>query len=197
LQGSNLAPLGGELFLGALHFVNKFLKGHDLKNPVFGIFHGFVTNAAVPFLPSDGGIKALGVNPSVGTRSARTKELPIRGAAPKPDPLVAIQTLDPDAPREPCLSQSVECCLVFLSGKPDKRLDVLAGVPASPPVGSNARNQDARGCVEAISANGLWLVGTFGHHATLPVTRLPRGGRSGDETSRVGQGRRSRPEGQP
>lgn len=127
-----------EIWLGC-----KFLKGHDRESSVFGVLYGFVTDAAVSLLPTDAGIQALGMKPNVGPWSARTKEFPIQSAAPKPDPLVAIQTLDSDAPRGPCLSESVEDYPVLLSDKLDERLDVFAGVSASPAVGSNSRNQGA------------------------------------------------------
>jgi hypothetical protein len=127
-----------EIWLGC-----KFLKGHDLKGPVFGVLDGLVTDTAISLLPSDIGIQALGVKPNVCPWSARTKEFPIQSAAPKPDSLVAIQTLDSDALRGLFLSESVKDHPVLFSDKVDERLDVLAGVSASPAVGNNTRNQGA------------------------------------------------------
>jgi hypothetical protein len=98
----------------------KFLKGHDLKSPVFGVLCGLVTNAAVALLPSDCGIESLGMNPNVGPRSARTKVLSIQSAASKLDPLVAVRTLNeggyPKVAGIYSICESVECCSVFPCG---------------------------------------------------------------------------------
>ena len=71
-------PVEGGLPLGVLRLGRKLLKEHDLKCPVFGILYGLVANAAVTLLPSDGGIKVLGMNPDVGPGSALTEVLAIK-----------------------------------------------------------------------------------------------------------------------
>jgi hypothetical protein len=100
--------------------------------------------------------------------------------------------------REALLGESVECRPVFLSGNLEKCLDVLGSVFAGTPVGSNTCNEDVwGGSVIDLIGQRLWLDGTLGHPTILPFTCSFGGQTPRCETSRVGQGRRSRPEGQP
>jgi hypothetical protein len=164
-------PVEGRLPLGVLRLGRKLLKEHDLKCPVFGILYGLVANAAVTLLPSDGGIKVLGMNPDVGPGSALTEVLAIKGSAPKFDPLSALRTLNLRfaGMGMSCPGEAVEECPALLSGNLLKRPEILRNVPPGTLVVGDARNQDVCGDSEIVVVGwSLWLVGILCHHITLP-----------------------------
>ena len=96
------------------------------------------------------------------------------------------------------LGETVQSSFVGLAGELQEGLHVSSGIPSRPPIGSDPGHDGFLGVVESgLLGDHIPFDSAVGHLSIVPATLLLPCHRARARMVRVGQGRRSRPQGKP